>query len=1228
MKAAQNRQKEDWDKVEELLGAVEGVSLARQRVGKAVDGQLSDLPIHVAIRCRAPASVTCKLMMFHKDGCSEVGADGLQPLQLTCKVPWEEHEETDATEITKCLLGFCPDAASAADDNDDLPLHLAIKHNAPNAMVQLLVQRFPKACMHTNCDGQLPLEILDRAQTLNFSLERVQRSTGRAKAELQQLESNEAKLEMELQALRQATRYLVARDSSVMQDLRRESGLRVALRRLDWSAVLEFDLATPAECKKESGNWLPLHYACMSFLLVVAADEQRLDTIGMRVIGAIVEACPEACWATNANSEFPLQIVFGSVVEHRQLLDANMHVWMHVEQLLTYLTDRMPNGLDTKDDGGRTLRDVAKAQGDPDIREWAKIYKAFLGRYVVSSGPDLYKTRTAKVQFARDEKMNRDVCLKHMKSRDDFEGEISARVVDGQLIGDDASIVRVLGWHTPKEMPFSLRGFSCSACTVHTDIDSEYPFVVVMDQGQRSLHDECAKERIAGYAWQQVRRIFKNVAACVQTIHMAGRIHGDLKQRNILRRVHNCKQSDLRDWMLCDLDASVGVGEPIGKKTSSAYVPPELALHLFSNHPTPKAALSFDVWSLGVILFELCSGHALFAQDTNNDELVEAADRIRLCTWLTISDSELDPVLNRCLLDDASGLTSSIVNDAKDLIRWCLKGKPAERPTIHELLQHRFMCPGDGIILSPKLTMRYFAFLSHCQADASSTAATLFHEFKKLGLHVWLDVKQEELTLTGMKRGIRDSSIFLLVLTERVLASKFCQLEIQYAIEEGKPIQLVIEEDARFHPFNVTEWDDSGRPAELLLHKQQLPRDICQMIAQELPGAVTYRRRDYEQDAMMRELCRRNGIALPIMKRAIGEMDALLVLVVCNPETSNMMLNELKRTLQGIVEFTEDSERVASEGGAALLLLTSGILSPPCLERVQNMIPQAPHGSPNSYVAVDNIVAMYAPDSWHFGCPEQVSAPPEVQAFLNDHEAITYRSKSAGSSHEFAAMIDQLISKLGLSSQINHTLEEALVTPIAGVRDSLTAAERRLVHTEEACKQQVASLLQQQEKQRKSTQLLNVTQKETIASIRAEMARYEAEKDQIIVKQSATIAKQQVRLAEQQAQLTTMQLHLFDTQLPTGTQLLLTSSFSELSSDVHPGKYRVTGFTKKKRGGNEHILKIGSLQKVFKLKGMAGWSVAPQLAEGEPLEPNLVIEPEPEPRSVVQNVSHDMTDEV
>ena len=95
-----------------------------------------------------------------------------------------------------------------------------------------------------------------------------------------------------------------------------------------------------------------------------------------------------------------------------------------------------------------------------------------------------------------------------------------------------------------------------------------------------------------------------------------------------------------------------------------------------------------------------------------------------------------------------------------------LKGNPLERPTADQILSHAFLTPGGPLA---KMPMRYFGFLSHMQADASGVVGTLYLLLKRLGLHCWLDMREENLTLEGMRQGVRDSSVFTLILTEHVL---------------------------------------------------------------------------------------------------------------------------------------------------------------------------------------------------------------------------------------------------------------------------------------------------------------------------------------------------------------------------------------------------------------------------------------------------------------------------
>ena len=145
------------------------------------------------------------------------------------------------------------------------------------------------------------------------------------------------------------------------------------------------------------------------------------------------------------------------------------------------------------------------------------------------------------------------------------------------------------------------------------------------------------------------------------------------------------------------------------------------------------ASESLDVWSLGALLFELCSGHNLFRHDISNDNLVDANDRTRLFTWCTISDNELAGVFD----DEASA--GEYQGPAQHLIRWCLKGRPAERPTVAQILAHPLLQTDNPatLALPIELPMRYTFFISHAQGDAASTARSVFSMCDQLGVHCW-----------------------------------------------------------------------------------------------------------------------------------------------------------------------------------------------------------------------------------------------------------------------------------------------------------------------------------------------------------------------------------------------------------------------------------------------------------------------------------------------------------
>jgi len=326
----------------------------------------------------------------------------------------------------------------------------------------------------------------------------------------------------------------------------------------------------------------------------------------------------------------------------------------------------------------------------------------YLDRYSINTGPPMHISKTSIVHLAYDMETECKVALKFMQTKEHLVREITARqfVTESEAIG-------IRCWHTPAGITLDVQHEQQSADKTD-DMHPEYPFLLVMEAAGRSLHAACSQERIAGYDPLAVVEIVRSIAHCIHTLHTHGVCHGDIKPRNVLR-------CDSGAWVLCDFDVSAKVGERIEpgmKRGSSSYASVELAKGIFFN-ATAITALSFDMWSLGVVLYELCTGQTLFKQDIANDDLVQFYDQIRLCAWNTISDEDLGPVFARIQLEP------QVTSSARNLIRWCLKGCATERPTITEFLEHDFLCCNQKLCHLP---MRYTFFISHAQADAAGTA--------------------------------------------------------------------------------------------------------------------------------------------------------------------------------------------------------------------------------------------------------------------------------------------------------------------------------------------------------------------------------------------------------------------------------------------------------------------------------------------------------------------------
>ncbi len=207
--------------------------------------------------------------------------------------------------------------------------------------------------------------------------------------------------------------------------------------------------------------------------------------------------------------------------------------------------------------------------------------------------------------------------------------------------------------------------------TIHEvgDIDGVYFIATEFIDGatirELIVRDELAPDDILDIAEQ--------VSSALAAAHAAGIVHRDIKPENIMRR---------RDGLVKILD--FGIAKLLERETpegrGGSNTATEVGLVMGTvNYMSPEQARGLavdertDIWSLGVVIYEMLARRLPFAGDTRMDTIVAILDRAPApFPRVNAVSTLLDPIVQRCLQKSAPDRYAS----ANELLAGLKQAKP------------------------------------------------------------------------------------------------------------------------------------------------------------------------------------------------------------------------------------------------------------------------------------------------------------------------------------------------------------------------------------------------------------------------------------------------------------------------------------------------------------------------------------------------------------------------